>query len=37
MQKDLTIGTSDLTTPYIGMGTWAIGGGMVLCQRKSTN
>ena len=27
MQKELTIGTSGLTTPYIGMGTWAIGGG----------
>ena len=25
--KLLSIGKSDLKTPYIGMGTWAIGGG----------
>ena len=27
MQKERTIGTTTLKTPYIGMGTWAIGGG----------
>ena len=26
--KLLSIGKSDLKTPYIGMGTWAIGGGV---------
>lgn len=25
--KERTIGTTTLKTPYIGMGTWAIGGG----------
>lgn len=27
MKKERTIGRSNLKTPYIGMGTWAIGGG----------